>query len=242
MLRIAICDDDMPVCGQIETILQEYDKMACIGIEAEIFNDGQELLTHIQTCASFDLIFLDIELITFSGVEVGQTIRNDFDDHVSKIVFISSQTGYESALFDIQPLNFLKKPLDKNKLIKCVELALKILAKEKKTFEYQSKYEKRKIYFQDILYFESGNKRIKIVVTKGEDYFYETLDGISEVLPEIFVRIHASFIVNLHNVKRISNKELVMNNNDKLPVSRVKLKHIRDLLINTEKEKSDARL
>lgn len=131
MIKIAICDDNKYVCGEIEQIIYNYSEQRNIKIDIEVFYDGKDLFSFIMNEHYFDLIFLDIELKSTTGIEVGTKIRNKLDDYISKIVFISSKSGYERQLFDVQPLNFLDKPIDKEKLIKCIDLALKLLDKER---------------------------------------------------------------------------------------------------------------
>lgn len=127
MITIAICDDDNYICSQIEKYILNYSKTKNIKFDIEVFYSGESLTNFIMKEHSFDLIFLDIELITQTGVQLANKIRNEFDDYSTKIVFITSKDGYEQELFDVQPLNFIKKPIDFEKLKKCIELTIKLL-------------------------------------------------------------------------------------------------------------------
>ncbi len=185
MFKIAICDDNKYVCGQIEQIIYHYSEQSNAKIDIEVFYDGKDLFCFIENEHYFDLIFLDIELKSTTGIEVGTKIRNKLDDYISKIVFISSKSGYERQLFDVQPLNFLDKPIDKDKLIKCIDLALKLLDKEKKIFKYKVRKEYKQIAFQDILYFENKLRKVKIVngYNSNEDEILLTDPNIKNVKP-----------------------------------------------------------
>lgn len=116
MIRIAICDDDNYICSQIEKYILNYSNTKNIRFDIEVFYSGESLTNLIMKEHGFDLIFLDIELITQTGVQVANKIRNEFYDYSTKIVFITSKDGYEQQLFDVQPLNFIKKPIDFEKL------------------------------------------------------------------------------------------------------------------------------
>ena len=140
MLSIAICDDNNYICSQIEKIILDYQKYKCEKFDIDIFCTGENLINFIKNEHSFDLIFLDIELGTTTGIEIGSKIRNEFDDYISKIVFITSKDGYESQLFDFQPLNFLKKPIEPRKIHKCIDLSLKLLGIENNTFDIKYLY------------------------------------------------------------------------------------------------------
>jgi len=240
MLKIAICDDNNIICSEIEKNILEYNKTSSENMDIEVFTSGEDLIKFIEVEHPFDLIFLDIELGTTTGILVGQKIRNEFDDHISKIVFISSITGYEQELFDVQPLNFLKKPIDKGMLIKCIQLAIKILDKENKTFEYQTKKDIKKVCIKEIVYFESSLKKIKIVLLDKEDFFYSNFDSIKEKLPKTFISPHGSFLVNFDKIERISKQDLTMCNGKVIPVSRRNIATIQNMQIQVLREIRDA--
>ena len=242
MLKIAICDDNYTLCSEVERMILEHNTTTCIDIETEVFYSGEKLLKFIENDHKFDLIFLDIELGSTTGILVSNKIRNEFDDHVSKIIFLSSQTGYEKDLFDVQPFNFLTKPIDKEKLIKCIELVTKILDKENKIFEYHSRNYIKKISIKEIIYFESNLKKIKIVTIDNEEYFYGSLEKTKENLPKTFVAPHGSFLVNFNKIERITKKDIHMFGGRVIPISRRNLQNIQDLQIQSTKEVRDANI
>lgn len=236
MLKIAVCDDNNYLCIEIEQIILDYSIQRNIKIDIEVFNDGKELINHIENQHSFDLIFLDIELKTTTGIEVGKTIRKKLDDYITKIVFISSKTGYERQLFDVQPLNFLDKPIDKEKILNCIDLSLKLLDKEKKNLKYKVGKEYKQIAFQDILYFENKLRKVKITTLDGTDEFYGTLANIKSQLPNIFLTTHYSYIVNYNYIKKISGDSILMINEMIIPISKRNLKDIQQFQIQFLKE------
>lgn len=113
MLRIAICDDEITICSHIENIIMEYSKYFVI----KVFYTGEQLVDYIEQGNKFDLIFLDIELNLLNGIQVGKKIRQDMNDYITKIVYISGKNCYDRELFDVQPLNFIPKPIIKKKLL-----------------------------------------------------------------------------------------------------------------------------
>lgn len=237
MLNIAICDDNNEICSTLEEIILSYSKTSLIDVDVEVFYSGESLISYIQNNNNFDLIFLDIELKSTTGIEVGRKIRKDFDDNISKIVFITAKNGYAEQLFDIQPLNFLRKPINETKVIECMILAIKILNLENTIFKYKSSKDTKVVKYADIYYFESMVKRIKIVSSDGEDYFYSNLKYIKKSLPISFLSPHRSYIVNYNNVSKITNNEMYINAiNVKIPISRRKLSEIQKMQSILEKE------
>lgn len=85
------------------------------------------------------------------------------------------------------------------------------------------------------MYFE-GNKRKINVYTTDENYsFYSKMSDLEKMVDNNwFVRIHASYIVNMDYVKVIYSDEIILNNGVRLPISKkyhksVKLEHMRYL-------------
>lgn len=242
MLKIAICDDDIHVCSGIEKVIMNYAKTSPYNISVEVFISGEELIKFIQKEHMFDLIFLDIELGSTTGIDIGNKIRNQLDDYISKIVFISSKTGYERKLFDVQPLNFLDKPIDQESLIRCIELTFKMLDMEKKIFKYQVGHDFKQVAIKEILYFENRLRKVSIIMCDGIDEFYGSLENIKKQLPNTFVSPHASYIVNYNYIEKISRETIFMKNGVAIPISKRKIKEIHNLQIQLIKEIRDVNL
>jgi len=118
MLRIAICDDDIQFCSNLETLLLSLGKEYSIRIDVEVFYTGEGLLKLMRRGEKFDCIYLDIELTGVQGVIVGETIREELKDECVKIIYVSGKESYALDLFETRPMNFLLKPIDESKLTK----------------------------------------------------------------------------------------------------------------------------
>lgn len=244
MLKIAICDDQNEICSQLERVLLEHTS---IEKSVEVFYSGENLVAYLENNPQFDLIFLDIELGEFNGINVGEAIRNKLNDHICKIVFITSKDGYEKELFDLQPFNFLRKPINEVKLIQSVELVAKILNIENNLFEYKKGHNHKKIPIKEILYFESVLKKIKIVSFNQttsqaqEDSYYASLEKVKVNLPNTFFFPHRSYLVNYNNVKYMSNEQITMLDGSVIPISRRYLKNTLNFQVDFERSMDNGR-
>ena len=66
MIHIAICDDDIQLCNQLEDYIRKWRKEGR-KLEAEVFNTGKEFEKALKE-RYFDLIFLDIIMKDCSGI------------------------------------------------------------------------------------------------------------------------------------------------------------------------------
>lgn len=235
MLKIAICDDDHGICSQIEDILLKYVKKNYFKIDIQVFYSAETLLNYIKQGNKIDLIYLDIEMGQISGIEVGRYIRKVMKDYTTEIVYISGKDEYDRQLFDVQPLHFIPKPISPSLIIEDLNLAISRLKKTIDPFEYTKGNNRFKVAMKDIIYFESVNREIKIVLMDHEDYFYESMEKVhTAVSSHQFVKIHRSYLINYNHVSIFKYDEIVMSNGEVLPISQARRKAIRDIQVNEE--------
>ena len=109
-MRIAIVDDDIQMCEQLRTLLNEF-----LGDSSEIsdYRSGEEFLTAWET-ADFDLIILDIFMDKLTGVDVARKIR-ERDSNV-KIVFSTTSNEFASESYEVNACYYLRKPFGRDKV------------------------------------------------------------------------------------------------------------------------------
>lgn len=200
MLNIAICDDVRDVCHFIENTLLQYTKENRIPVDIEVFYDGGQLYDFICREHGFDLIYLDIEMPSLSGIDLSKKIRDSLCDCDTEIVFVSGTTQYDRQLFDVQPLHFISKPINPQLVIRDFELARRRCGDLEKAHVFQIGRDTFRIPYSRILYFESSNRKITAVTEKEVFTYYGQLQKIIPSLPAQFCRIHKSYIINLHQV------------------------------------------
>lgn len=230
MFKIAVCDDVASVCNELKTMIMDMkNDLICKEITIDTFYSGEALIDNIKEENLYDLIFLDIELGKINGVEVGHIIRKQMEDYVTKIIYISSKDIYDRQLFDVQPLHFLKKPIDSKKVFDDIQLAMKISEKENRNFEFKSFRNTIKVPYRDILYFESRGREVFLMGTRNNYTFYGNIKDLEEVLPKFFIHPNRSYFVNYEFVTCFKFEELIMTDGSIIPISRNKRKEIREL-------------
>lgn len=236
MLRIAVCDDDCRFCSEIEEIILDYSKQAREEIVIEIFYTGESLLQSMN-CNKFDIVFLDIQMEKISGIEVGKVIRSGQNDYRTQLVYISSRSDYCQELLEVQPLHFLLKPVAKEMIIKDILLAKKITEINSRLFTFKNEEGFFKVPVHDIIYFESIGRKVKLVSLKQTVFFYDKLESVMDRIKIYrFLSPHRSFVVNYDNILKIGKDEIITCNNDKIPLSRLKKKEVKEKQLFFEEE------
>ncbi len=233
-MRVAVCDDFPETVTQVNEYLADYQQLRDVKLDIKSFYNAEELWEYLRRNPC-DLVILDIELVKMNGVELGQLIRTELNDHTMKIVYISAKDCYDRQLFEAQPLNFLPKPIDKEKLYKMIDLTIDLLRDTERFFVFENKQGAFRIRFNDIIYFESFDHDIKIAAVSGN---YEFKSSLSEVLKQLsdsrFLQVHRSYIINYSNANHIKYEEIIMSNGDAIPVGRDRRKDVRKIISEWE--------
>ncbi|MGL5479091.1 MAG: LytR/AlgR family response regulator transcription factor [Clostridium sp.] len=234
MIKIAICDDDLHQLRETYDIVHNIVNTEELSSLIWSYSSSYELLDIITNKeAIFDIIFLDIIMDSLNGIELAKAIRK-FDKTV-KIIFTTNSKDYLLDGYEVNPSNYLLKPLSlqkvKNELHKCID----DIHKKKEDFiviKSGSVISKFNIY--DIVYFESKLRQIILTKVNGETFsFYEKLDEIEEALSnKSFVRCHKSYLVNMHYIDSIDGTNIITNTKTELPISRFYLKSTKDLFLD----------
>lgn len=237
MFSIAICDDEQAICYQIENTVLDYFASINEKVDVQVFDSGEELCQFMQRDKNFDLLFLDIELKLLNGIEVGKKIREEYDNQILQIVYISGKDSYFKDLFDVRPMHFLSKPLVKTDIIKDIKLAMKLADRLGGMFTYKKGHEIYRYPIKNILYFENNGREVNMVTVDGKEAFYSKLEEVyMQVAKYQFMYIHKSYIVNYSYVTKFKFEEVTMSNSVVLPISQARRRATRELQIQYEKE------
>lgn len=237
MVNIAICDDNIAICSEIENILLKYAQKNSIKFNIDIFYSGEEIYNFLTNGDKYNIIFMDIEMRKLNGIQLGLKIRDELEDEITKIVYISSYEGYAMELFDIRPFNFIIKPIDKEKIIKILDKLISILNIEYHIFNYKKDKNIHKVHIKDILYFEGFNKNTMLVTKKEEILInYNLKDIFKELVDYQFFYSHRSYLVNYNSIVRFESDKLLMSNGKFIPISQPRRKDVKKIQIKFNRE------
>ena len=173
MLNIAICDDDIPTTGKMETLVQKIAKRNFIDTEIEVFWNGESLVDAIVEGLNFDIIYLDIEMEKEDGISAAKRIRM-YDKNVL-IVYVTSHENHMKESFSVRPFQFLLKPVNEGMMEECFKAAYADINGGDFYFRYSYQRINHKIPVRDILYFESNKRKIFIITHKENFAVFQAL-------------------------------------------------------------------
>jgi two-component system, LytTR family, response regulator len=201
-------------------------------------SDGFQGLKAIQELKP-DVVFLDVQMPKLTGFEMLELLENP-----PVIIFTTAYNEYAIKAFEMNAVDYLLKPFSRDRFAKAVEKAREKLGSKEVTpalKEFVNKVsasEKTErivvktgtkiqvIPVETLLYLEAQDDYVMLYTAEGKHLKQQTMKHYETTLDnKTFVRIHRSYIVNVHQVVKIEPYEkdswqVVLRNNVKLPVSK----------------------
>lgn len=215
--KIAICDDFEQDAKYIASAVNKWAEKERILLDVEVFPSADSLLFHYADHKDFDIMLLDIEMPSMSGIELAKKIRLEND--AVQIIFITGFIDYIAEGYDVAALHYLMKPLSEDKLSEVLNRAVLKIRKNEKSLFLSISGEMVRILIYQIKYLEVQQNYVTVHAKK--DYTVKkTLGEFESELDERFYRIGRSFIVNLSCIDKITKNSVHLSDGSVIPLPR----------------------
>lgn len=235
--RTLIIDDEVLALNRLRRLLIPFSPAIQIIDEA---TGGSEAIQKINELKP-DLIFLDIQIPECNGFDVLAQI-----DHDPLVIFCTAYDEYALKAFRTNSIDYLLKPIEEKRLQESIQKLQRIYegndsmirkniqsllasytnpALKRIQIKTGDKYQLVKL--EEICFLKADEKYVELHTKDQKHLITDSLNGLADQLPEDFVRVHRSVIINLNYVKeiiRLSNNLFEVRMQDslgsRLPVSR----------------------
>ncbi|MGB3774101.1 MAG: LytTR family DNA-binding domain-containing protein [Leeuwenhoekiella sp.] len=222
-MKCLIIDDEATARMIITQLVEKNSKLQLV----EEFSNAIQAIKYLNQ-NTIDLIFLDIHMPDFTGFDLIQTLKSP-----PRVILTTSDRSLAIEAFEYDCIvDYLVKPVEKERFDKAVEKALKkqILPQsttqdndiQESVKELYVNIDRRliKIDIPSIYLIEAKGDYIQIK-TFGKNYtVHSTLKKIEDKLPDdLFLKIHRSYIINVKHIIDIEDNSVLIEK-DVIPVSR----------------------
>jgi len=210
-LKCIIIDDE-PVARKIlQEFIEEINFLELVG-QAESPLKAMLLLDN----NAVDLIFLDINMPKINGIDFLKTSKLK-----AQVIITTAYADHAVEAYGLDVLDYLVKPIAFTRFLKACNKA-KEVSELKNTipaqpvavndhFFIKCNNQIEKIFYNDLVYTEAMLNYVMLYTTSKKMMVYITIKSLEEQLPaDIFIKVHKSFIVNLHKIKSIEGNTLDM--------------------------------
>ncbi len=121
-MNIAICDDEQIYADEIKKHVECYFTRREVPHKIYVFTDGQAAA---RSEVKFDMAFLDIEIGSVSGLDVGKAMRKNNPNIV--FIVVTAFSKYLDDALDLKVLRFLEKPINSERLYAGIDRAIDTL-------------------------------------------------------------------------------------------------------------------
>lgn len=174
---------------------------------------------------NIDLVFLDIRMPGLSGMQLARLIPAQ-----TRIVFTTAYSDHAVEGFRVNALDYLLKPVSYDEFLEAAKRAKDTLTPEitniqaphapKSHILVKSEYRLLRIELTSILYIEGLKDYVKIYIADEQNPVLSlmSIKSLEEELPDSFMRVHRSFIVNIEKIKVIERNSIILGDRA-IPVS-----------------------
>lgn len=226
-IRCIIVEDEPLAAKVLADYISQVPFLKCQGV----FRDAILATAFLQDHET-DLIFLDIHLPKLKGMAFLRTLTRP-----PAVIITTAYHQYAVEGFSLNVTDYLLKPVEFERFLVAVNKVRDVRVKKSQPEPVAARdhifitvqKKKVKLPFADILYMESQQEYIK-VVTVQKVYFTKMTTGEMESLlpPELFRRIHRSYIVAVNKIDSYSVEEVDIRGIS-IPVGR-SYRHVLDSL------------
>ena len=236
MLKIAICDDREEDREVVYTHVQHFCEERLQQAEIKVFSHPDTL---IYECEKFcpHIYILDIVMPMINGIQAARELR--WNQPEAQIIFVTSERSFALESFDVNPINYILKPVKKEKLFATLSLAMKhIHLEEEKTVTLKVKGGYRTLHLNDIMYMDYRNHVVSYHLLSGETISTSTLRiGFAEYLnqhhfEEDFVLCHESVAVGIKAIDKLTKTDVMVRNREILPVAKSRYAQVAEKYMN----------
>ena len=244
-----VVDDEKLASDELSYQLKEFPDIEIVATASNGL-EAVQLIVDLEP----DLVFLDMQMPGLDGMGV---IRKLHEKEIPLPYFVmaTAYDQYAVEAFKWEALDYLLKPVEKERLEQAIDRARKGIADKQRAAPAElpppkPSLQRTKLLVknnqrnfivdaQDVVYATIEDGLITVVASTLEGQSnYRTIEELQSNLdPDMFWRVHRSYLVNIHRIKEVipwfkSSFQLRMDDKKQteIPVSRVQTKRLRALL------------
>jgi DNA-binding LytR/AlgR family response regulator len=182
------------------------------------FDNAMDALLFLKA-NSVQLIFLDINMGDFSGIQLLETKNIQCE-----VIIITAYHEYAIKSYELDVTDYLLKPYTFERFIQAVDKVQQKLMRPVAVDSQQFIFIKtanrlQKLFLNDVLYIEGMRDYRKIITLDKPIMTLQTFTSLEEEIPaHIICRVHKSYMVALNKIELVE-KDMIKINNQLIPIS-----------------------
>jgi DNA-binding LytR/AlgR family response regulator len=211
-IKCIIIEDEKLAAEKLSGFIEKITVLELVST----FNDGISAINFLKS-NTVDLIFLDIEMKDFNGIQFLKTLQVK-----PAVIITSAYEKYAIAGYEFSVVDYLLKPYTLERFLQSVDKAINLKELKEKAKNYELiasqsneyifiKSENRieKIELDDILFIEGMKDYLRIHTKSRKVMTLQSFSGLLQYLPENnFIRVHNSYLVSINKIENIERNRI----------------------------------
>lgn len=230
-MKLVICEDNKNEMEQTRKLLEQYGSLRGVKWEVSSFDSPLALCGEIDAGKIYDIFVLDILMPDMDGIQLGKIIRKKMPYAV--IIYLTSSSDFALSSYSVYAHQYLLKPVEEELFFQTLDRVLRQRITVRKNWTVKTAAGVRNVLMEEIRYVEYINRTVNYYLCTDEtvksvslrESFARAIEDL--LLEQRFLKIAASFVVNMDYIKLVEKNAFVMDNGVKLVISRQKIQECR---------------
>lgn len=239
-INVLICDDDEMNLEINRTHVKVFARKLRRKIKIYAFTRINPEMERLIKNHEIDIAILDIELTKGGkeGIEFAEELKKE--NIYLPIIFISNYEEYKPTACDIMVIGYLEKPVYSEKFEFLFRRSI-LEAESRKNSEAEKfidicvDKQPKKLRISDIICAEKVQKKVVIHSKAGNFEIRSTLNGFAELLPDNFLKVSQSVLVNMDEICTLDSVSVYMSTGDTFTIGRTYQKQVKAIYMRKER-------
>ena len=234
-LSCCIIENESIYVHQLTDLLLQWASGEKCHLQIDSVSSEKEFAGHDPE--EYDIIFIDIILDSTdssgTGIDIARKIRSA--SYTGELVFLTNFQDFVFEGYPVHALDYLLKPASYDKISHCMNQVLEKTCSQ--NFVYRVKDTWIQIPYREIIYFSSSNHSTNVITVQKQYQIPRPIKDVLKILPSQFSQCHRTLIVNLQYIENMTNKEILLTNQERIPIGKSYLTPLRRDFIDLIKKR-----
>jgi two-component system LytT family response regulator len=203
-IKCIVIEDEPLALKKLVSFINKIDYLSI----SRTFDNAIEAISYLKT-DEVDIIFLDIQMEDFSGIQFLQSVKQR-----PEVIVTTAYDKYAIQGYELDVADYLLKPITFERFVQSVEKVSNHLSSNLKKHVsdfifVKTEYRHEKIKAAEILYIQGMSEYLRIVTIDKKIMTLQNFKSIQDILPkDLFVRVHKSYIVAIDKIESIERNRI----------------------------------
>lgn len=217
-IRCIAIDDEPLALDKLKNYIERIPFMELVALCASTTEAMQ-----VMSEAEVDAMFVDINMPDVCGMEFVRALSDP-----PLVVFTTAYSEYAVDSYKVRAVDYLLKPFgfeDFQRAAYNLQKAMPASGVPQPACVLDAlflkvDYRYVRVALNDVIYVEGMNEYLKFYLTSGDPLLtHTTFKQLNECLPDCFLQVHRSYVVNMNHVREVERSVMLLSNGAHVSIS-----------------------